>query len=188
MVRDPRVSVSIIDSADPENYVELRGRVSLTPDVAGGSTPSFPGSTTAAIPARTGPVRSAWWCGWRWRRPPATAPEGRQARLASRGRVRCVPRRRRGAVGPGRSAGRPGPRRSRPRHTPGPQPLHAREFHDDDADAGWPVAFGYYRGSAANEVAAAMPAARLSAEDDAAAAEPAPCRHNRSPPSPQFVL
>jgi len=33
MVRDPRVSVTIIDSADPENYVELRGRVSMTPDV-----------------------------------------------------------------------------------------------------------------------------------------------------------
>ena len=33
MVRDPRVSVSIIDSADPENYVELRGQVSMTPDV-----------------------------------------------------------------------------------------------------------------------------------------------------------
>ena len=33
MARDPRVSVSIIDSADPENYVELRGRVSMTPDV-----------------------------------------------------------------------------------------------------------------------------------------------------------
>lgn len=32
MVRDPRVSVSVIDSADPENYVELRGRVSLGPD------------------------------------------------------------------------------------------------------------------------------------------------------------
>ena len=32
MVRDPRVSVSIIDSADPENYVELRGRVSMVPD------------------------------------------------------------------------------------------------------------------------------------------------------------
>jgi PPOX class probable F420-dependent enzyme len=35
MLRDPRVSVSVIDSADPENYVELRGRVSLTPDVGG---------------------------------------------------------------------------------------------------------------------------------------------------------
>jgi PPOX class probable F420-dependent enzyme len=33
MVRDPRVSVSVIDSADQENYVELRGRVSMTPDV-----------------------------------------------------------------------------------------------------------------------------------------------------------
>ena len=33
MVRDPRVSVTVIDSADPENYVELRGRVTLSPDV-----------------------------------------------------------------------------------------------------------------------------------------------------------
>jgi len=33
MVRDPRVSVTVIDSADPENYVELRGRVSMSPDV-----------------------------------------------------------------------------------------------------------------------------------------------------------
>jgi PPOX class probable F420-dependent enzyme len=33
MLRDPRVSVSVIDSADPENYVELRGLVSMTPDV-----------------------------------------------------------------------------------------------------------------------------------------------------------
>jgi PPOX class probable F420-dependent enzyme len=33
MGRDPRVSVTVIDSADPENYVELRGRVSMTPDV-----------------------------------------------------------------------------------------------------------------------------------------------------------
>jgi PPOX class probable F420-dependent enzyme len=33
MLRDPRISVSVIDSADPENYVELRGRVSMTPDV-----------------------------------------------------------------------------------------------------------------------------------------------------------
>ena len=31
MLRDPRVSVTVIDSADPENYVELRGRVSMTP-------------------------------------------------------------------------------------------------------------------------------------------------------------
>ena len=33
MQRDPRVSVTVIDAADPENYVELRGRVSMTPDV-----------------------------------------------------------------------------------------------------------------------------------------------------------
>ena len=34
MMRDPRVSITVIDSADPENYAELRGRVeSITPDV-----------------------------------------------------------------------------------------------------------------------------------------------------------
>ena len=33
MERDPRVSVTVLDSADPENYVELRGRVSMTPEV-----------------------------------------------------------------------------------------------------------------------------------------------------------
>jgi PPOX class probable F420-dependent enzyme len=33
MLRDPRVSVTVIDSADPENYVELRGHVSMAPDV-----------------------------------------------------------------------------------------------------------------------------------------------------------
>ena len=33
MARDPRVSVTIIDSADPENYVELRGHVTMTPDI-----------------------------------------------------------------------------------------------------------------------------------------------------------
>ena len=32
MLRDPRISVTVIDSAGPENYVELRGRVSMTPD------------------------------------------------------------------------------------------------------------------------------------------------------------
>ena len=35
MVRDPRVSVTIIDSANPENYVELRGTASMTPDIGG---------------------------------------------------------------------------------------------------------------------------------------------------------
>ena len=33
MLRDPRVSVTVLDSADPENYVELRGRVTMTFDV-----------------------------------------------------------------------------------------------------------------------------------------------------------
>src|SRR6266581_4116101 len=33
MLRDPRVSVTVWDAADPENYVELRGRVSITPDI-----------------------------------------------------------------------------------------------------------------------------------------------------------
>ena len=33
MVRDPRVSVTVIDSANPEDYVELRGTASMTPDV-----------------------------------------------------------------------------------------------------------------------------------------------------------
>ena len=55
MRRDPRVSVTVIDSSDPENYVELRGRVSMTPDLSGGSIPSCPGNTTARTPARTGP-------------------------------------------------------------------------------------------------------------------------------------
>lgn len=33
MLRDPRVSVTVLDSADPENYVELRGRVSISADI-----------------------------------------------------------------------------------------------------------------------------------------------------------
>src|ERR1700729_466161 len=33
MLRDPRVSVTVLESADPENYVELRGRASMTPDI-----------------------------------------------------------------------------------------------------------------------------------------------------------
>lgn len=33
MLRDPRVSVTILDAADPENYVELRGQVTMTPDI-----------------------------------------------------------------------------------------------------------------------------------------------------------
>ena len=63
MLRDPRVSVTILDSADPENYVELRGRVSMTRTSAGRSTPRCPGSTRARIPTRTGPAPSASSCG-----------------------------------------------------------------------------------------------------------------------------
>ncbi|HUJ07700.1 MAG TPA: PPOX class F420-dependent oxidoreductase [Streptosporangiaceae bacterium] len=33
MARDPRVSVTVLDVEDPENYVELRGRVTITPDI-----------------------------------------------------------------------------------------------------------------------------------------------------------
>jgi PPOX class probable F420-dependent enzyme len=32
MLRDPRISVTVLESANPENYVELRGRVSMTPE------------------------------------------------------------------------------------------------------------------------------------------------------------
>jgi PPOX class probable F420-dependent enzyme len=32
MLRDPRVSVTVHDAADPYNYVELRGRATMTPD------------------------------------------------------------------------------------------------------------------------------------------------------------
>jgi PPOX class probable F420-dependent enzyme len=32
MVLDPRISVTVMDATDGENYVELRGRVSMTPD------------------------------------------------------------------------------------------------------------------------------------------------------------
>ena len=32
MTRDPRVSVTVIESADPENYVEFRGLASMTLD------------------------------------------------------------------------------------------------------------------------------------------------------------
>jgi PPOX class probable F420-dependent enzyme len=33
LLRDPRASVTILDAEDPENYVELRGRVSIAEDV-----------------------------------------------------------------------------------------------------------------------------------------------------------
>jgi PPOX class probable F420-dependent enzyme len=33
MLRDPRISVTVLDAADAENYVELRGNVTMTPDI-----------------------------------------------------------------------------------------------------------------------------------------------------------
>ncbi len=33
MVRDPRISVTVLDAADPYNYVELRGSATITEDV-----------------------------------------------------------------------------------------------------------------------------------------------------------
>jgi PPOX class probable F420-dependent enzyme len=33
MLRDPRISVTVLDAADAENYVELRGSVTMTPDI-----------------------------------------------------------------------------------------------------------------------------------------------------------
>jgi PPOX class probable F420-dependent enzyme len=33
MLRDPRVSITVIDWSDPETYVELRGTVSMTLDI-----------------------------------------------------------------------------------------------------------------------------------------------------------
>ena len=33
MLHDPRVSVTVMDWADPEIYVELRGRVTMEPDI-----------------------------------------------------------------------------------------------------------------------------------------------------------
>ncbi len=33
MMRDPRVSVTVIESANPENYAELRGLASMAPDI-----------------------------------------------------------------------------------------------------------------------------------------------------------
>jgi PPOX class probable F420-dependent enzyme len=32
ILRDPRVSVTVLEIANPENYVELRGRASISPD------------------------------------------------------------------------------------------------------------------------------------------------------------
>jgi PPOX class probable F420-dependent enzyme len=63
MRRDPRVSVAVIDSSDPENYVELRGRVSMTPDVGRTLDTQLSWKYDGQDPARTGPARSGSWSG-----------------------------------------------------------------------------------------------------------------------------
>ena len=70
MVRDPRVSITVIDSSDPENYVELRGRVSMTLDVGRRVDTQLSWKYDGKDPGRTGLARSAWSCGWWWRRLP----------------------------------------------------------------------------------------------------------------------
>ncbi len=100
MLRDPRVSVTVLDSSDPENYVELRGRVSMTS--AGGSTPNCPGSTTARTLTKTGQVPSAWSSGWSWNGLPGTPRKAsaginaasivrRRVRIGGRYGIRVVP-------------------------------------------------------------------------------------------------
>src|ERR1035437_6953382 len=55
---------------------------------AGGSTLRCPGSTTARILARTGPARSAWSCGWSWRRLRGTPHSPRKTMRPSRWQLR----------------------------------------------------------------------------------------------------
>src|SRR5215207_4524070 len=77
--RDPRASVTVIDSEDPYNYVELRGRVTrLRWTSAARSTQGCRGSTTAAIPIRTDPARSGSSFACPSRRRPATPPDRRK--------------------------------------------------------------------------------------------------------------
>src|SRR5260370_20571780 len=62
MLRDPRVSVTVIDSSDPENYVELRGRVSMAPDTGRRVDTRLSRKYDGKDPTRTGLARSAWSC------------------------------------------------------------------------------------------------------------------------------
>jgi PPOX class probable F420-dependent enzyme len=101
MLRDPRVSVTVLDSADPENYVELRGRVSMTPDAGRRVDTRLSWKYDGKDPGedRPGAVRvvvrmvvdkatgyAALACGSRW--PPAptarAAPEATAIRFACR--------------------------------------------------------------------------------------------------------
>ena len=62
MLRDPRVSVTILDAADPENYVELRGRVAMTHDIDR-RVENWMFWKYDAAEGRTGRAPSAWWSG-----------------------------------------------------------------------------------------------------------------------------
>jgi PPOX class probable F420-dependent enzyme len=59
MLRDPRVSLTVIEWSDPENYVELRGRVSITPDVGRqiDTQLSWKYDSKDPVPDRAGAVR-----------------------------------------------------------------------------------------------------------------------------------
>jgi PPOX class probable F420-dependent enzyme len=46
MLRDPRVSVTVHEAANPYNYAELRGRAEITPDPGGQMDNGCRGSTT----------------------------------------------------------------------------------------------------------------------------------------------
>jgi PPOX class probable F420-dependent enzyme len=61
MLRDPRVSVTILDAADGESYVELRGRASITvdTDLAVGHLLSHKYDGKDHAPAGPGQVRVA---------------------------------------------------------------------------------------------------------------------------------
>ncbi|HEX4225745.1 MAG TPA: PPOX class F420-dependent oxidoreductase [Pseudonocardiaceae bacterium] len=61
MLRDPRVSVTVLDAADGENYVELRGRATITvdTDLAVGHLLSHKYDGKDHAPAGPGQVRVA---------------------------------------------------------------------------------------------------------------------------------
>lgn len=58
LLRDPRASVTILDSDDPYNYVELRGRVTMEEDVGRRFDTSSRGRTTGTILIPIHPARS----------------------------------------------------------------------------------------------------------------------------------
>lgn len=84
MVRDPRVSITVINSADPENYVELRSVVSTTPDLGRRIDTGLSWKYDEKDPARTGrdrPDAIRVVLPWRSSRPPAPPPGWRPDQL-----------------------------------------------------------------------------------------------------------